>query len=416
MKAADNLIRAVSSVTNPWAKSVKQQERWVRRVQACPDALGGRHDKSTRFTIIRAAFLVMEDAYAKASSNGKYPAMARQIYYAARGEILELTGKAELDSNYFTQTLLPEYMERYPERTANWKVAYDARGHLAEPHTQKTVPLGTLQVHDYMAKVDDCVVGEPSFEFTDTYYPTCGSLNRFSAILFIEKEGFMQLFEQVKLAERFDLAMMSTKGQSVTASRELVDRICGECDVKLLVLHDFDASGFSIVGSFLRDSRRYQYANLLDVIDLGLRLADVEQYGLESETVSSLKITGANLADNGATPEEIAFLRGDGQSGRRVELNAFTSGQFVEFIEAKLQENGVGKVIPDPVTLAEAYRRNAQIADVNRRLPNIVEKARKHASQIDVPDALPAMVQEVLDANPELPWDQAVADLVAQEL
>ena len=31
-------------------------------------------------------------------------------------------------------------------------------------------------------------------------------------ILFIEKEGFMPLFEAVQLAERFDLAIMSTKG------------------------------------------------------------------------------------------------------------------------------------------------------------------------------------------------------------
>ena len=53
-----------------------------------------------------------------------------------------------------------------------------------------------------------------------TDYPTLGPEHRFSAILFIEKEGFMPLFEAVNLKERFDIAIMSTKGMSVIASRD----------------------------------------------------------------------------------------------------------------------------------------------------------------------------------------------------
>ena len=46
----------------------------------------------------------------------------------------------------------------------------------------------------------------------------------------------MPLFKEVKLAERYDIAIMSTKGMSVTASRELVDQLCAEGDIPLLVL------------------------------------------------------------------------------------------------------------------------------------------------------------------------------------
>ena len=60
----------------------------------------------------------------------------------------------------------------------------------------------------------------------------------------------------------------------------------------------------------------------------------------------------ARLEINGANEEEIDFLLG----GRRVELNAMTSDQFVTFIEEKLEEHGVAKVIPDEELLAEAYR------------------------------------------------------------
>jgi hypothetical protein len=54
----------------------------------------------------------------------------------------------------------------------------------------------------------------------------------------------MPLFDKVQLAERY--AIMSTKGMSVT----LVDTL----DVPLLVLHDFDKSGFSIAATLRRDT------------------------------------------------------------------------------------------------------------------------------------------------------------------
>jgi hypothetical protein len=89
-----------------------------------------------------AAWRVMESAYAVASGDGGYPANARQIMYAARPSILELTGRDALDDKYFTQTLLPDYLEEHPSETAGWDVVFDARGHFVEPHTTRSVPLG----------------------------------------------------------------------------------------------------------------------------------------------------------------------------------------------------------------------------------------------------------------------------------
>ena len=95
----------------------------------------------------------------------------------------------------------------------------------------------------------------------------------------------MPLFEAVRLAERYDLAIMSTKGMSVTASRELVDALCAQHAIPLLVLHDFDKAGFSIAGTLRRSTRRYRFGHrhAANVIDLGLRLDDVS--GLETEDV-----------------------------------------------------------------------------------------------------------------------------------
>ena len=84
-----------------------------------------------------AAFDIMEDAYLKASAGGSLPANARQIMYAARPYILMATRKAKLDDAYFTQNLLPSFIEANPELTADWDVVYDARGHFVEPHTRR---------------------------------------------------------------------------------------------------------------------------------------------------------------------------------------------------------------------------------------------------------------------------------------
>src|SRR4029450_127650 len=93
------------------------------------------------------------------------------------------------------------------------------------------------------------------------------------------------VFEAVQLAERYDLAIMSTKGMSVTAARELVEQLCAVHSVPLLVLHDFDKAGFSIAGTLRRSTRRYRcgHGHAASVIDLGLRLEDVD--GLETEGV-----------------------------------------------------------------------------------------------------------------------------------
>ena len=54
---------------------------------------------------------------------------------------------------------------------------------------------------------------------------------------------------------------------------------------------------------------------------------------------------------NGATREEAEFLL-----TRRVELNALTSDQLIAFIEAKLKEHGIKKLIPKADRLRNAYR------------------------------------------------------------
>src|SRR5262249_29143842 len=91
-----------------------------------------------------------------------------------------------------------------------------ARGNLSEPHTDRRIPLGTISVRQYLEE-------RPSLRPAtgvekEVLYPTSGPKNRYRNILFIEKEGFEELFEAVQLAQRYDIAIMSTKGMSVVAT------------------------------------------------------------------------------------------------------------------------------------------------------------------------------------------------------
>src|SRR5262249_49315938 len=149
--------------------------------------------------------------------------------------------------------------------------------------------------------------------------------------------------------------------------------------------------------------------------------ADVRRWGLESEDVTYGKTDPSlNLRANGATEDEIAFLCDTERStywnhvGRRVELNAFPSGDMVTWIEDGLKRHGVKKVLPDPGTLEAAFRRAAAGRIVAGRMREIVEQARAEAARLKLPRSLERQIRAWLKAEPALPWDQAVSDLAAR--
>jgi hypothetical protein len=396
--ANDGKTPALGAFTHGIRKALGKAARRAYRAMTKPPR---------KMSIKAAAQTVMEHACLSASDGGKLPANARQIMYAARPSILRSTGTDALGDAYFTQTLLPDFVDEYPELTADWDVVYDARGTFTEPHTERAIPIGTLEIREYLGLRPRL---GPSIEVqTDLLFPTSGPTNRYRAVLFIEKEGFDPLFRAAGIAERFDVAIMSTKGMSVVAARSLLDRISPEID-RVLVLHDFDVSRFSIIGTLGSDGRRYVYENRVPVIDIGLRLADVERMELESEPVqvNSWEARSATLERHGATPAEIAFL-----SDRRVELNAMTARQFVDFVEQKLIEHAVTKVIPDAEVVYVHARRLIEQKLGEEAINKIHAEITQQAAATVLPEDLCQRVEEEMERDPHQSWDAALANLIA---
>jgi hypothetical protein len=423
---------SLEAVTRPWTDAMKRAYR-SHRADARADEELRRQERARYPSIKEAAYQLMSEAYQAASGQGRWVAHARQIMYAARQKLLAMIHPDKtlkgLNSQYFTQTLVPDFMSEHPEQTADWDVVFDDRGHFREPHRQNgrqcIIGLGTLAVRKYLHSWTTRVQADLGLVELPFDLETCGPTHRYHAVLFVEKEGFDELLEQAQIAERFDIAPMSTKGMSNTAARRLVDELSLR-GVTIYVLHDFDKSGFSILHTLRTDTRRYRFKSVPQVIDLGLTLADVNAMNLQSEPQSyrQTKDPKIDLARCGATPEEQAFLVGAERRrnpstgkwywpGQRVELNAMTSDQFVDWIEQRLREHGVEKVIPDQDTLAQAYHRAVRTNAVNAELVRL--QATMTQQPIAIPDNLQARVGDVLRESPELSWDAAVWKIVQRQ-
>lgn len=285
------------------------------------------------------------------------------------------------------------------------------RFNLIEPHTRCKIPLGTLNVRRYLQSWRRLSISTMTPELDIAFGGTSGPDGRYRFALFIEKEGFAELIERGQIAQRYDIAIMSTKGQTVTAARLLAERLT-EAGVTILCLHDFDKSGFDIVAKLRTSNRRYRYTVQTWVIDLGLRLTDIEAMNLQAEPVTYPSEVDPRLLlrQQGATEAEVNRLVSGGRSkdwrGQRVELNAMDYRQFLVWLEGKLREHGVEKVIPDPETLQKAYRRAAYLRQVNAAI------AMLEAARVEIPDDLEQRVKVGIEADRTQSWEAIIRKMV----
>jgi hypothetical protein len=408
-----SLNRVLTSVTKVFVANKKPG--------ATRDDLRGIKQASGE-TIKAVAYEIMEQAYMKASADNILPANARQIMYAARPTILARLNLSSLEDETFFK-ILTKYLIEKKEETVQWNVVYDARGHLVEPHVRSRLGLGTLEVNRYVNSWGT-TTADLDVEIEELY-PTSGPKNRFKFALFIEKEGFDPLLGSSGIAQLYDLAIFSSKGQSTTATRLLVDKLSQD-GVTILVVHDFDRAGMGIfhnLGHGTKDDP-YYFETEPTVINLGLTLKDARDMGLESEPdpVTQKKDPRIILRDYGATEDEANLLAGESTTqrkegkeivvwgGARIELNAMTSGQFVEWLKRKLDEHGVTKVLPDETTLAAAWQR----ADRISRIKTAIAEIEADETEVPVPDELQSKVEERLALEPELSWDLALVRIAAQ--
>jgi hypothetical protein len=156
------------------------------------------------------------------------------------------------------------------------------------------------------------------------------------------------------------------------------------------------------------------------VIDLGLRLYDVEAMQLTRERVEydSRINPRINLWECGATEAECDFLvqwqTYNGWAGERVELNAMDSARFITWLETKLREVGVCKVVPEQAVLETVYRRMVRLGRVQRAMEAAMA-ALPPDEAIPVPTDLVQQLRTAIEGTAQ-PWDDALWHLVHAQL
>ncbi|MSQ96821.1 MAG: hypothetical protein EXR98_20020 [Gemmataceae bacterium] len=405
----DDIFAVIRPVVKEWTKQRKAEERNRRSRDS------RRHIYSGRVNFTKIAAEIFPGAYRHAShdpeSDRNYSVSKRQLFYACRDQFREKAGR-EIKWNYFSSTLLVQFRNRHPELTEGWEITADPRGTLIIPNCSHVVeiPCGTLHISKYLSESARPIDPYKIDAKLPVEFPSKAAGQRYQALLYIEKEGFGPIIKEAGIAEKFDIAIISNKGQSVVAARRLIDECCyvgSGCP--LLIVHDMDKAGFEIasrlttVADWARENDRvtYEFKNKIEVTDLGLTLKDAQKYALQDER---FQFSGHFQDDTYATKEEQDFLK----SNRRIELNAFTSPQFVEWLVSKLSKH-LKKFVPADGVLEDAYRRAIAVASINAKIEEAMEGAIEEARKTKIPMGLRAKLQKA-----DAPWDKALYELVAE--
>lgn len=386
---ADILGEVIFSVIKPLYKEGERRRRGARSAR-------GRYYEPTlpRWSQKEIVFEVLP----KAIENAGDLFSARDLYYATRPLCYahhRWPIKAELKYGYFSQTLLTEYQEGWGAIEGLWR---DPRGHLHEPHTGKVLSLGTREVAAY--------------EFPPY---------TFDKVLYVEKEGEMPKLREARLAERYDMAIVSGKGYPAEAARTLFES-AKEGDYQLFVFHDADLDGYNIARVMREATRRMPHYSV-EVVDIGLTVEDALDMSLDPEPFSRKKDIPRELRLSLSNTARRYLYRpnpdGGGVRGERFELNAILpSARRMEYIERKLQESGVrGKVIPPDDELAglagERYR-SMMAARVTEAIDDLIsaeelkkEIADRFAESFSL-DQARRYIEEHFDNDSAASWREAL--------
>lgn len=327
-------------------------------------------------------------AIKKVSGEGKHRFSLRQLFYAIRPYVL---GKYdELDYNYFSK-VITDYEATKGEIAGMYR---DPRGVLYHPHTRETIPIGTLAVEEYK---------RPAWTFR--------------RILYCEKEGLFTVLKDAQWPERNDCALLSSKGFASRAVRDVLDLLGdSEEEIKVFCIHDGDASG-TLIYQALQEGTRARPGRRVEVVNLGLEPWEAVRLGLQVEsftTKGTRKLPVARYVKDRDTSRNERWE--SWLQGKRVELNAMTSPEFLAWLDKKMAPHGNEKIVP-PEKIIERRLRETTRAKLRAALEKqILREADLEGRLKEQMGALDfkvdsSLVAQGLQHHPSLLWSEVVDNL-----
>ena len=285
----------------------------------------------------------------------------------------------------------------------------EPRGSLTHPHRDETITLGTLMVEKYE---------RPAW---------C-----FNKLLYIEKEGAHEALKQNRWLERHDCAVMSSKGFSTRAARDLIDKLVAHDEpVEVFCAIDADAPG-SMIYQTLQEATKARGARKIKIVLIGLTPWEALRMGLEVETVEAGKHRKPvadyirehdGEGDVDANGNDISDVDWDEWlQTHRVELNAMTTPQLLAWLDSKMEAYGSGKLIPPGEVLeADLMARveekvRTEITERILREAGLDAQVDATVAALDLPDGaeLARGITQLFEDQPDAEWRDHV-EAVAEE-
>jgi len=330
-------IRKYHRDLRPMLNRLEKDDNTVKKPKSIPTP-----PRAPKGYIKRTVYDLFDDVYERATDGGTYTVTKRQLFYEMRPAFQKRADREgykythdsdphdkselELNDSYFTETLIPNYeTDEAGERLCH----REQRGFFVEPHSNREIELSTRKVNKYD--------------------PTDALGTEFDTILFVEKRGFYELIhKEHEITKRFDIGLIQAQGYSTIAARRLVEKIKqADPDVEFLTLTDLDIHGLGIAADADAPDE-FSTTESFDAERIGVTVGDVDRFDLQTERAgynrdehSKLETHYQNGDIDQATYE---FLKDD----KRVEINAIPPAELGDYLEAKLGDQGIGKITPDP--------------------------------------------------------------------
>lgn len=427
---ASEIARAVYDASH-FYKTLKKKLQQIR-----DDKVGDFNIGNGSATQKEKTFSLMEDAVDFSSTHGEFEFPVRNLWYVLR-KMFQDKGWRDLVpdySPYFTPKLTEMYKREHPNGAEILKhMQKDVSGEFQEPRREAYLPVSTETVDSYQM---------PPW--------------RFNKVLVIEKSGFNVVMTSNRFHDKLDCSVLSGQGEGSYDARKLLKKVQARAketgqSIKVFSIHDADIYGLGIAVTFKHGSENDNNSNL-EIVDLGLTIKEAERLGIEPELVPWAKNKDGkyrkipakiNKHMNKEVWDMISQVDENGNRGwildrdgnrlmKRVELNALTSKQFLDWLTAKLAEYGAREKVrpPDSVVKEETEKavEEALADNIKRQVWNLLGGEDKLVETVKVklkdrwkgtesdPDALDvsAEMDKQLSALPVEGWDDVVKNEVAK--
>jgi hypothetical protein len=378
------------------AEIITALEKAARRAAKAHLAVRGRHKGQRKKQVILGA---LDQAIEKISGGGHYRYSLRQLFYAIRPLLIQEFG-AEPKYGTFSKVIKDHEDNRGRDLPGIYR---DSRGVLYHPHTGEEIPLGTLTVEKYRRP-----------------------LWTFNKILYCEKEGFFPILKDVRWPDRYDCALLTSKGYATRAVCDVLN-LMGEIrePITFFCIHDADGPGTMIYQTMQAAVNARPGAGNVRIINLGLDPDEALAMGLSPEAVERKK---RKKGDKHAIPVA-DYVRPEGRAWlqtNRVELNTMTTPQFLAWLDRKITPFHTGKLVPPAAVLADRLRETLRqevrqgITEAVLRQADVDGKVESACAALEAQVGLRLAgigheVHDALQTDPAQHWSVPI-DRVAAEL